>query len=110
MQFDEIEFNRLLVIGLENGESVMVKFGNFTVSAQTTNQSKKPVFFRYSMGARDWNNWVHSVPYDIKNFNQGIENYSNGMVLITEPGFRIDALKTLIGPNLETVVSQGTIK
>ena len=71
----------------------MVKFEIFTVLAQTTNQSKKPVFFRYSMGARDWSNWVHPVPYDIKNFNQGIENYSNGMVLITEPGFQIDALK-----------------
>ena len=62
------------------------------------------------MGARDWSNRVHPVPYDIKNFNQGIENYSNGMDLITEPGFQIDALKTLIEPNLETVVSQGTIK
>ena len=68
-------------------------FRNCTGSAQMTNQSKKPVFFRYSMNARAWNTEVHPVPFDIPNFYQGIDNYSNGMVLITEPGFRIDALK-----------------
>ena len=62
-----------------------------------TDQSKKPVFFRYSMNAKAWNTVVHPVPFDIPNFYQGIDNYSNGIVLITEPGFNIDALQTLKG-------------
>ena len=49
------------------------------------------------MNARAWNTEVHPVPFDIPNFYQGIDNYSNGMVLITEPGFKIDALKNLKG-------------
>ena len=94
MLFDATEFNRLLVIGMENGESVLVEFRNCTkntILAQMTNQSKKPVFFRYSMKAKAWNTDVHPVPFGIPNFNQGIENYSSGMVLITESGFKIDA-------------------
>ena len=56
---------------------------------ENQNQSKKPVFFRYKMDARSWSQFVHPVPFDIKDFNDGIENYSNGMVLITEDGFQI---------------------
>ena len=52
-----------------------------------TNRSEKPVFFRYKMDEIDLNGSIHPVPFDIKDLNQGIENYSNGMILITEPGF-----------------------
>ena len=94
MLFNATEFNRLLVVGMENGESVLVEFTNCIKNsflAQMTNQSKKPVFLRYSMNAKAWNTDVHPVPFDIPNFYQGIENYSSGMVLITESGFKIDA-------------------
>jgi len=55
--------------------------------AETTNLSHKPVFLRYKMNQKDWSHSIHPVPFDIKDFNDGIENYSNGMVLITEPGY-----------------------
>ena len=58
--------------------------------AETTNLSHKPVFLRYKMNQKDWSHSIHPVPFDIKDFNDGIENYSNGMVLITEAGFQID--------------------
>ena len=47
------------------------------------------------MGKRTWNYPLHPVPFDIKQFNEGIENYSDGMVLITETGFQIDANSTI---------------
>ena len=55
-------------------------------------KSKKPVFFRYHMDARGWDGHMDPVPYDVKDFNDGIESYSNGMALITEAGFRIVSL------------------
>ena len=39
------------------------------------------------MNAKDWSHEVHPVPFDLKDFNDGIENYTNGMILITEAGF-----------------------
>ena len=39
------------------------------------------------MGARNWSQVVHPVPYDILDFCEGIGNYSNGMVIIASPGY-----------------------
>lgn len=41
------------------------------------------------MNGKSWSEYGVDIPYDIMDFNQGIENYSNGIVLITEQGFWI---------------------
>ena len=88
MHFDENEFNRLLVIGMSKGKSWSISISVFTFVADTTSEPvNQPVFLRYKMNQKDWSHSIHPVPFDIKDFNEGIENYSNGMALITEAGF-----------------------
>ena len=39
------------------------------------------------MGAKNWSHSVHPVPYDIRDFCEGIGYYSNGMIIIASPGY-----------------------
>jgi len=53
-------------------------------------KSANPVACRYRnsiMGAKNWSHSVHPVPYDIRDFCEGIGNYSNGMIIIAPPGY-----------------------
>ena len=59
------------------------------------------------MNAKDWSHSVHPVPFDIKDFNEGIENYSNGVALITEIGFQIGT--ALCSPHLILDLYSGLI-
>lgn len=51
-------------------------------------RSSNPVACRYKMGAKDWSqSGLHPVPYDVQDFCEGIGNYHNGMMIISEPGY-----------------------
>ena len=90
----------------------------YSFLAENLNQDKSQVFFRYTMNGRSWGHFVHPVPFDkkaqscyklsfsmsvsqeeipyqlfSKDFSIGIEKYSNGMVLITNPGiYQVSAM------------------
>ena len=52
-----------------------------------TGTTQNTVICRYRMGGKDWTAAMHPIPYDIRDFCEGIGNYSNGMMIIAEPGY-----------------------
>ena len=52
-----------------------------------TGNSQNKVICRYRMHGKDWTAAMHPIPYDIRDFCEGIGNYSNGMMIIAEPGY-----------------------
>ena len=68
--------------------STSVKFvRRIILDGKTSARSANPVACRYRMGARNWSQSVHPVPFDILDFCEGIGNYSNGMIIIASPGY-----------------------
>ena len=61
-------------------------------------RSNNPVACRYKMGGKDWSqSGLHPVPYDIRDFCEGIGNYSNGMMIISVPGYY--QVNAMLGPS-----------
>ena len=52
-----------------------------------TGTTHNKVICRYRMHGKDWTAAMHPIPYDIRDFCEGIGNYSNGMMIIAEPGY-----------------------
>ena len=52
-----------------------------------TETTQNKVICRYRMHGKDWTAAMHPIPYDIRDFCEGIGNYSNGMMIIAEPGY-----------------------
>lgn len=53
----------------------------------TTERTSNQVMCRYRTGGKDWIAEMHPFPYDIRDFCEGIGNYSNGMMIIAVPGY-----------------------
>ena len=52
-----------------------------------TERTQNPVIGRYRTGGKDWTAAMHPFPYDILDFCEGIGKYSNGMMIISDPGY-----------------------
>ena len=52
-----------------------------------TERTPNHVICRYKTGGKDWSAAMHPFPYDIRDFCEGIGKYSNGMIIISEPGY-----------------------
>ena len=68
MEFDENEFNRLLVLGMSIGlitreQDIDIEY---PISAETPKEHKSRVFLRYKMSGKNWGHHLHPVPFDIK--------------------------------------------
>ena len=89
MGFDQVEFDRLWNLRLSHGrnDESINQAKQIDLDKSPSTKSANPVACRYRMGAKNWSHSVHTVPYDIRDFCEGIGNYSNGMIIIAPPGY-----------------------